>query len=61
MQRNVGIDRTSGDPVFLIDDDVWLDPAVHDASLYDLQTKYAEVVDLPTALDYFSSITVDQR
>ena len=33
MQRNVGIDRTSGDPVFLIDDDVWLDPDVHEEIL----------------------------
>lgn len=29
VQRNVGIDRTSGDPVFLIDDDVWLAPDCH--------------------------------
>ena len=33
VQRNVGIDRTSGDPVFLIDDDVWLDPDVHEEIL----------------------------
>ncbi len=28
-QRNIGIDRTAGDPVFFIDDDVWLDPHCH--------------------------------
>jgi len=33
VQRNAGIDRTSGDPVFLIDDDVWLDPDVHEEIL----------------------------
>ena len=32
VQRNVGIDRTSGDPVFLIDDDVWLN---HDSARRD--------------------------
>jgi GT2 family glycosyltransferase len=29
VQRNVGIDRTSGDPVFFIDDDVFLAPDCH--------------------------------
>jgi GT2 family glycosyltransferase len=33
VQRNVGIARTTGDPVFLIDDDVWLDPHVHEVIL----------------------------
>jgi glycosyltransferase involved in cell wall biosynthesis len=28
-QRNLGIDRTSGDPVFFIDDDVWMAPEAH--------------------------------
>jgi GT2 family glycosyltransferase len=28
-QRNLGLDRTSGDPVFLIDDDVHLEPTCH--------------------------------
>jgi maleamate amidohydrolase len=37
------------------------DPAVHSASLYDLQAKYAEVVDLATALDYLASFDVDAR
>jgi GT2 family glycosyltransferase len=32
-QRNIGIDRTSGDPVFLIDDDVTLAPDVHEEIL----------------------------
>jgi GT2 family glycosyltransferase len=29
VQRNVGIDRTTGDPVFFIDDDVWMRPDCH--------------------------------
>src|ERR671914_1495885 len=29
VQRNIGIDRTDGDPVFFIDDDVWLAPDCH--------------------------------
>jgi GT2 family glycosyltransferase len=33
IQRNVGIERTTGDPVFLIDDDVWLAPDVHEEIL----------------------------
>jgi GT2 family glycosyltransferase len=33
VQRNVGIDRTDGDPVFLIDDDVWLAPDCHEQIL----------------------------
>lgn len=33
VQRNVGIDRTSGDPVFLIDDDVALAPDCHEQIL----------------------------
>lgn len=33
VQRNVGIDRTSGDPVFLIDDDVRLAPDAHEQVL----------------------------
>jgi GT2 family glycosyltransferase len=33
VQRNVGIDRTTGDPVFLIDDDVWLAPDCHEQTL----------------------------
>lgn len=33
VQRNVGVDRTSGDPVFLIDDDVWMAPDVHEEIL----------------------------
>lgn len=32
-QRNVGIERTTGDPVFLIDDDVTLAPDVHEEVL----------------------------
>src|ERR687893_1092438 len=33
VQRNVGIKRPTGDPVFLIDDDVWLAPDVHEVVL----------------------------
>jgi GT2 family glycosyltransferase len=33
VQRNLGIDRTTGDPVFLIDDDVWMEPNVHEEVL----------------------------
>jgi glycosyltransferase involved in cell wall biosynthesis len=29
VQRNLGVDRTSGDPVFFIDDDVYLAPDCH--------------------------------
>ena len=33
VQRNVGIDRTKGDPVFLIDDDVWMASDCHEEVL----------------------------
>jgi len=33
VQRNVGVDRTSGDPVFFIDDDVELAPDCHERIL----------------------------
>ncbi len=33
VQRNVGIERTSGDPVFFIDDDVRMAPDVHEQVL----------------------------
>jgi len=33
IQRNVGVDRTHGDPVFFIDDDVALAPDCHEAIL----------------------------
>lgn len=33
IQRNIGVDRTTGDPVFLIDDDVWLAPDCHEEVL----------------------------
>ncbi len=32
-QRNLALERTSGDPVFLIDDDVYLDSTCHEAVL----------------------------
>jgi GT2 family glycosyltransferase len=33
IQRNVGIDRSAGDPLFFVDDDVWLDPDCHEEVL----------------------------
>lgn len=33
VQRNIGVDRTTGDPVFLVDDDVWMAPDVHEQVL----------------------------
>lgn len=33
VQRNIGIDRTTGDPVFFIDDDVWMAPDCHEVVL----------------------------
>ena len=33
VQRNVGIDRSGGDPVFFVDDDVWMDPDCHEEVL----------------------------
>jgi GT2 family glycosyltransferase len=33
VQRNLGIERTEGDPVFLIDDDAWMAPDVHEQIL----------------------------
>ena len=33
VQRNLGLDRSSGDPVFLIDDDVYLAPDCHEEVL----------------------------
>jgi GT2 family glycosyltransferase len=30
VQRNIGVDRTAGDPVFFIDDDVWMAPDAHE-------------------------------
>lgn len=33
IQRNIGIDRTTGDPVFFVDDDVSLEPDCHEQVL----------------------------
>lgn len=33
VQRNLGIDRTTGDPVFLVDDDILMAPDVHEEVL----------------------------
>jgi GT2 family glycosyltransferase len=35
VQRNLGVDRTSGDPVFFIDDDVYLAPDCHAECLHE--------------------------
>ena len=43
IQRNVGIDRTVGDPVFFIDDDVWLAPDCHDEILKEYERWGREV------------------
>jgi GT2 family glycosyltransferase len=37
VQRNVGIDRTEGDPVFFIDDDVWMAPDCHEQVLAEFE------------------------
>lgn len=37
IQRNYGIDRTTGDPVFLVDDDVYLAPDCHEQILAEYQ------------------------
>jgi GT2 family glycosyltransferase len=42
-QRNVGIDRTSGDPVFLVDDDVYLAPDCHERILEEYERWGREV------------------
>jgi glycosyltransferase involved in cell wall biosynthesis len=33
IQRNIGVDRTSGDPIFFIDDDVFMAPDCHEEIL----------------------------
>jgi GT2 family glycosyltransferase len=33
VQRNLGVDRTTGDPVFFVDDDVRMEPDVHEQVL----------------------------
>ena len=33
IQRNIGIDRTTGDPVFFVDDDVFMEPDCHEQIL----------------------------
>ena len=33
IQRNIGIDRTSGDPIFFVDDDVFIEPDCHEKVL----------------------------
>lgn len=37
IQRNIGIDRTSGEPVFFVDDDVFLEPDCHEEILKEYQ------------------------
>lgn len=43
IQRNLGIDRTSGDPVFLIDDDLWIDPRCHEEIVREYERHGPEV------------------
>jgi GT2 family glycosyltransferase len=43
IQRNVGIDRTTGDPVFLIDDDIWMAPDVHEQVLAEFERGGADL------------------
>jgi GT2 family glycosyltransferase len=43
LQRNLGVDRTSGDPVFFIDDDVWMQPDVHEEVLAEYDRWGAEL------------------
>ena len=43
VQRNVGIDRTRGDPVFFIDDDVRLQPDAHEQVLAEYERRGPEV------------------
>ena len=37
IQRNIGIERTTGDPIFFIDDDVFLDPECHEQILLEYE------------------------
>lgn len=37
VQRNTGVDRTKGDPLFFIDDDVWMAPDCHEEVLAEYQ------------------------
>ncbi|MGH2807862.1 MAG: glycosyltransferase family 2 protein, partial [Actinomycetota bacterium] len=37
IQRNIGIERTEGDPVFFVDDDVFLEPNCHEEILEEYQ------------------------
>jgi glycosyltransferase involved in cell wall biosynthesis len=43
VQRNLGIDRTTGDPVFLVDDDVWMAPDAHEEVLAEYERWGAEL------------------
>ena len=42
-QRNVGIDRTTGDPVFFVDDDVRMEPDVHEQVLAEYERRGPEL------------------
>jgi GT2 family glycosyltransferase len=62
VQRNLGVDRTSGDPVFFIDDDVWMAPDVHEQVLGEYARWGAELGGVrgtwlrPPALSWFSRL-----
>lgn len=43
VQRNAGIERTSGDPVFLIDDDIRMAPDVHEEILAEYERRGPEL------------------
>ena len=43
IQRNIGVDRTKGDPLFFVDDDVFLDPGCHEAILAEYERWGPEV------------------
>jgi glycosyltransferase involved in cell wall biosynthesis len=43
IQRNIGVDRTSGDPIFFIDDDVLLAPDCHEQILREFARNGEEV------------------
>jgi GT2 family glycosyltransferase len=43
VQRNIGVDRTTGDPVFLVDDDVWMAPDAHEQVLAEYKRRGPEL------------------
>ncbi len=43
IQRNIGIERSAGDPVFLIDDDIWSPPDTHQQVLREYERSGPEL------------------